>query len=145
MFILGCWIIQYILCTLCTSTYAHCKIAQKPCVYPYLFNLINLYSYSTKWRLSLLHIQWTGSTAIGISRIIRINDGIMKYYRIIREHYECKLAPIETRSRIHERTISSRFLGTILRVLRLEVSVYNVYITNQSQNTFARGGGGGGV
>ncbi len=41
------------------------------------------------------------------------------------------------RSRIHERTISLRFL-------RLEVSVYNDYRTNQLQTTFARGGGGGG-
>jgi hypothetical protein len=30
----------------------------------------------------------------------------------------------------------------MLRVLRLEVSVYNVYITNQFQSTFAQGGGG---
>jgi hypothetical protein len=29
-----------------------------------------------------------------------------------------------------------------LTVLRLEVSVYNVYITNQFQTTFTRGGGG---
>ncbi len=36
-----------------------------------------------------------------------------------------------SRSLIHERTISLRFLGIILRVLRLEVSVYNVYIPNQ--------------
>jgi hypothetical protein len=35
-----------------------------------------------------------------------------------------------------------RFLGIILRVPRLEVSVYNVYITNQFQTTFAQGGGG---
>jgi hypothetical protein len=35
-----------------------------------------------------------------------------------------------TKSRIHERTSSLRFLGIILRVLRLEVSVRNVYITN---------------
>jgi hypothetical protein len=34
-----------------------------------------------------------------------------------------------------------RFLGIILRVLRLEVSVYNIYITNQFQPTFARGEG----
>jgi hypothetical protein len=47
------------------------------------------------------------------------------------------------RSRIHECTISLRFLDTILRVLRLEVSVYNVYITHQT-TTFARGGRGGG-
>jgi hypothetical protein len=37
-----------------------------------------------------------------------------------------------------------RFLGIILRVLRLEVSVYNVYITNPFQTTVAQGGGGGG-
>jgi hypothetical protein len=46
------------------------------------------------------------------------------------------------RSLIHERTISLRFSGIILRVCRLEVSVCNVYITNQFQTTFAQGGGG---
>jgi hypothetical protein len=35
-------------------------------------------------------------------------------------------------------TISLSFLGRILRVHRLEVSVYNVYITNQFQTTFAQ-------
>ncbi len=40
--------------------------------------------------------------------------------------------PGELRSRIHERTISVRFLGIILRDLRLELSVYNVYITVQT-------------
>jgi hypothetical protein len=45
-----------------------------------------------------------------------------------------------SRSRIHESTMSLRFLGIILRVLRLEVSVYNVYITNQFQTTFSQGG-----
>ncbi len=45
-------------------------------------------------------------------------------------------------SRIHERTISLRFLGIIWRVLSLEVSVHNVYITNQFQPfLFKRGGG----
>jgi hypothetical protein len=48
-----------------------------------------------------------------------------------------------TYSRIHEHTISLRFLDVILRVLRLEVSTYNLYISNQFQTTFARGGGGG--
>ncbi len=43
---------------------------------------------------------------------------------------------------IHERKISLRFLGIILRVLRLEVSEINVYITNQFQTTFAQRGGG---
>ncbi len=36
-------------------------------------------------------------------------------------------------SRIHERLILLRFLGIILKGLRLEVSVYNVYITKQYQ------------
>jgi hypothetical protein len=35
-----------------------------------------------------------------------------------------------SRNRIHERTISLRFPGIILRVLRLEACDYNVYITN---------------
>ncbi len=49
-----------------------------------------------------------------------------------------------SRSRIHERRISLRFLGIILRlrVLRLEVSAYNVYITNPFQPTFAQRGEG---
>jgi hypothetical protein len=46
------------------------------------------------------------------------------------------------RSRIHKRTISLRFLGMILKVLRLQVSVYNVYITKQFHTTFAQGVGG---
>jgi hypothetical protein len=37
-----------------------------------------------------------------------------------------------------------RFLGIFLRVLRFEVSVYNVYITNQSFKPILLGGGGGG-
>ncbi len=53
-------------------------------------------------------------------------------------HSDCELA----RSRIHEHTISLMFLGIILRVLRLAISVYNVYITNRSLTNFARGGGG---
>ncbi len=34
-------------------------------------------------------------------------------------------------------------MATILRVLRLEVSVYNAYIINQFQTTFAQIGGVG--
>jgi hypothetical protein len=46
-----------------------------------------------------------------------------------------------SRSPIHERSISLRFLGIILRVLRLEVSINKDYITNQFQTTFAQRGG----
>jgi hypothetical protein len=49
-----------------------------------------------------------------------------------------------TCSRIHDCTILLSFLDIILRVLRLKVSVYNVYITNQFQPTFAQVGGGRG-
>jgi hypothetical protein len=48
----------------------------------------------------------------------------------------------EYRSRIHERTISLRFLGIILSVLRFEDFVYHVYIINQFQTSFAIVGGG---
>ncbi len=37
-----------------------------------------------------------------------------------------------------------RFLGIILRVRRFDVSVYNVYITNQFKPLLLGGGGGGG-
>jgi hypothetical protein len=47
-------------------------------------------------------------------------------------------------TRIHGCTISLRFLGIIMIVLRLEVFVHNVYITNQFQTSFAQEGGGGG-
>ncbi len=46
----------------------------------------------------------------------------------------------ESRSRIHERTMSLKFLGITLRVLRLVVSLYNINITHQFQTTFAQGG-----
>ncbi len=51
----------------------------------------------------------------------------------------CYIIRIYSRSWIHERTISLGFLGIILKVLRLGVSVKNVDITNQSQTTFAQG------
>ncbi len=37
-------------------------------------------------------------------------------------------------SQIHVRKISLRFRGIILRALRLEVYVYNVYVANQFRN-----------
>jgi hypothetical protein len=44
--------------------------------------------------------------------------------------------------RIHERTISLTFLDIIWRVLRLDVSVHNVYITTLFQTTCDQGKGG---
>ncbi len=41
----------------------------------------------------------------------------------------------------HRSWISLMFRGIILRVLGLEVSIYNVYIPNQFQTTFAQVGG----
>jgi hypothetical protein len=45
----------------------------------------------------------------------------------VRKVDERRVGPVPA----NERTISFRFLSIIFRVLRLEVSVYNVYITNQ--------------
>jgi hypothetical protein len=61
-----------------------------------------------------------------------------------KNHKQMHLFLIDSRSRILERTILLRFLGIILRVLRLEVTLFSVYITNQFQTTFAHGGGGEG-
>ncbi len=44
-------------------------------------------------------------------------------------------------AQIYELTSSLRFMDIILRVLRLEVSINNVYITNQFQTNFEGGGG----
>jgi hypothetical protein len=55
----------------------------------------------------------------------------------------CNFDPELKPNQIHEQTIPLRFLGIILRVLRLEVSVYNFFITNQIQTSFTPGGGGG--
>jgi hypothetical protein len=58
-------------------------------------------------------------------------------------HQQLPAQRLQYRSGVHERTISLRFLGIILRVPRLKVSVYSVYITNQFQPTFLRWGWGG--
>ncbi len=50
--------------------------------------------------------------------------------------------PFLSRSRIHERTISLRFLGLILRVLRLEVSINNVTLQTSFKPLCSRGEGG---
>jgi hypothetical protein len=51
----------------------------------------------------------------------------------------------KSRSRIHERTVSLRFLGIILRVLKLEVSVYNGYNYKPVSTHNLLGVRGGGV
>jgi hypothetical protein len=51
---------------------------------------------------------------------------------------------IKSRNLIHECKITLRFLGILLRVVKLEVSKQNVYITNQFQTTFVQWGVGGG-
>jgi hypothetical protein len=58
------------------------------------------------------------------------------------EVYRWKLWKKINGSRIHEQTILLRFLGKIYNV---QYTIYNVYITNQFQATFALGGGGGGL
>jgi hypothetical protein len=60
----------------------------------------------------------------------------MQDRRILRYRY------LYTGSLSHEHTVLLRFLGIILSVLRLEVFIYDVYITNQFQTTFAKGGWG---
>jgi len=50
--------------------------------------------------------------------------------------YAFTRAPPRTWSRINEHTVLLRFLGIILRVLRIEVSVYNAYIINQSDHLY---------
>jgi hypothetical protein len=66
----------------------------------------------------------------------RTQNRYLTFIYIVPEH-NCHIGPptpasyiFPSRSRIHERTISLSFLGMIFRGLRLEVSVYKVYIAN---------------
>ncbi len=60
-------------------------------------------------------------------------------HRLFKNSSTGYLTDFRSWSQIHERTISLRFLGIILRVLRLEVSVYNIYITNHFCARWGRG------
>jgi hypothetical protein len=61
-----------------------------------------------------------------------LNKMIRMWYNVVR--YQ---------NRIHEHTILLRFLCIILRILRLEVSKFNVY--KPVQPTLSQGGGGEGL
>ncbi len=93
-----------------------------------------------------LHLNNNGLTAVLESLAGDIDTVIplLEKQRLTRRLDSIQLRALGSRSRIHERTIYLRLLCIILRFLRLEVSVYNVYITNQFQTNFSRGGGGGG-
>jgi hypothetical protein len=79
-----------------------------------------------------------GST---VSRLENAGNVIQLSTATWKSFYKAKQSPA-TRSRIHDCTILLMFLGIILRVLRLEVSVYKICSTNQFQTTFAQRGGG---
>ncbi len=55
-----------------------------------------------------------------------IQDPSIDEYLVVCKETAFIIINAVSRSRIHERTILLRFLGIILRVLRPEVSVYNV-------------------
>jgi hypothetical protein len=55
-----------------------------------------------------------------------MNKAMLTAYLQVHELICIEKLPQDSRSRIQENTISLRFLGIILRLLRLEVSIYNV-------------------
>jgi hypothetical protein len=71
-----------------------------------------------------------------------IQDPSIDEYLVVCKETAFIIINAVSRSRIHKREILLRFLGIILRVLNLEASIYNVYITNQFRSTFAQRGGG---
>jgi hypothetical protein len=98
-------------------------------------------------RLSLIQGNSRRFSHICTRNLILIYDLALKFFLTFFFFFKVRCSSGEisakNRSRIHERTISLRFLSIILRVLRLEVSIYNALLqTNQFQNPFARGGGG---
>jgi hypothetical protein len=62
---------------------------------------------------------------------------------ISHSHVDCLIKKHVIRIRHTEADFMLRFLGITLRVLRHQVSVYNVYVTNQFQTNSAQEGGGG--
>ncbi len=88
-----------------------------------------------------------GKTALYVSRTFLHQAFACTLRKISRENQEKGARPtfetslLGNRSRIHDRKISLTFLGTILRVLRLEISVYNVYIQTSFKPLLLKGGG----
>ncbi len=68
---------------------------------------------------------------------------MLQLFALLGAGYETLTPACNTEAEFMNVQFFLRFLGVILRVLRIEVSVYNVYITKQFQTTFARGWGGG--
>jgi hypothetical protein len=56
-------------------------------------------------------------------------------------HKPCIISDKENRSRIHERTISLRFMA-IISDSRFLYTMFTLHITSQFQTTFAQGGAG---
>jgi hypothetical protein len=90
-------------------------------------NLLHTYIYNTEQMISC--------TVCGV-RAVHLN-GIYTSGCTSQEN-NLKQTHNWSKSRIHERTISFRFLGVILRLLILEVSVYIIYITNQFKKSVSR-------
>jgi hypothetical protein len=87
------------------------------------------------WIFNCLHwmyvIEWINAYKMHKKKVSCYQTILQKYLNLI--------VIIVYWSRIHERTFSFRFLGIILRVLRLEVSAHHVYISYQFQPSFAQG------
>ncbi len=90
---------------------------------------------------AVLHAVFSGTLAQNCLRYISFVVA-PKLLQQFTSDLRCHRKDLSTGSRIHERTNLLMFLGIILRILRLEVSVYNVYITHQFKTTFAQGGRG---
>ncbi len=115
------------------GTYINCLISPntKICII-YSCNCVNFcrrYMQKNRWKPNISYL------CAGF--VIRVS---MTTGRIAQTQRQAEIS----RDCIRERKISLKVLGIILRALRLEVSVYNVYITNKFQPTFSRGVGGGG-
>jgi hypothetical protein len=89
------------------------------------------------------------TTDVTRNSMLSVTLSFIKYTiaSVIRGMDECLLSPLpgptSTEAEFMNVQFRSGFLGIILKVLRLEVSVYNVYITIRFQSHFSGGGGGG--
>jgi hypothetical protein len=97
-------------------------------------NPIIQYSVLNSWFLSVSVTMYHTRIALKKAKLI----AILRSLYLQCQGYEQRVSSKHwnlSGTRIHGCTISLRFLGIILRVLRLEVSVYNVYITNLFQTS----------
>ncbi len=108
-------------------------------IHMYLQSLCNLFRKRSNCCILLFNAEFAGSNSA--STLLR-HFALISCTKLIPHGLNVCIIYMHTGSQINKHRISLRFLGIILRIHRLEVSIYNVCLTNQFQTTFAQEGRG---